>query len=104
MRTSSSTFRRTDTTNDTITVVDTAANLEALTTTRTGLGALGISSIAASDTLPVFSLAQMSALDTVGTTYTGQAYSGVAVLVTSHNPYPERWDERCYWARTAATG
>ncbi len=72
--------------NDTIEVVDTAATLEALTPTEmSGLGQLGIGSIAADDTLPVFSLAQMSALDTVGTTYTGQAYSGVAVVPPPNN-------------------
>ena len=72
---------------DSIRIVDSAANLEALTLTQlAGLGTLGFSTIAASDTLPVFTLDQMNALDTLGIQYNGQAHNGIAVLTTPDNP------------------
>jgi hypothetical protein len=50
---------------DSVTVVDTAANLEALSRDQLqSLWAIGVSAVAASDTLPVFSAAQMDALGT----------------------------------------
>ena len=73
--------------NDTITVVDTAANLEAMTTEEwQGLATIGMSSIAGSDTLPVFSAAQMSALGTGEHIYDGQQINGVAVVAPPTPP------------------
>ena len=72
---------------DTISVVDTAADLEAMSVSQLqGLAQFGVTSIAGSDAPPVFNAAQMNALGTGGTDYEGHKINGVAVVAPPNDP------------------